>query len=156
MSSPTTGFPVRSANAISESVPYAPPTATTASAARTTSGLRISPNPVVIATVTCGFAAPRSEPGSSPTTVPPAPAAPRDAASMTPPSPPHTTTAPASPSNRPTASARAASSVEASPGPITATYCACTRATLRRDRFLPRYRETCTSAVAFEPCQQLA
>ena len=118
---PTTGTPVRSANAISDNVPYAPPTAITASAARTTSALRISPIPVVSATVTCSLASARSVPGRIPSTVPPAPAAPRDTASITPPSPPHTTTAPRSASNRPTTSAHSAWSAVASLGPITAT-----------------------------------
>ena len=49
--SPTTGFPIFRAKAISESVPNSPEMAMTASAARTTSALRASPNPVGTATV---------------------------------------------------------------------------------------------------------
>ncbi len=116
-----TGTPVRNANAISESVPYAPPTAITTSTERTINAFRISPIPVVIATVTCGFASARARPGSNPTTVPPAAAAPRATASITPPRPPQNTTAPAWASSRPTASARAISSAVASLGPMTAT-----------------------------------
>ena len=60
--SPTTRLPAFSASAISDSVPYPPPTAISASAARTTSALRASPRPVGIATSTKGFAAARSSP----------------------------------------------------------------------------------------------
>ena len=77
---PTTGRPIRSANAISESVPKPPPTATSASTARTMSALRSSPMPVAMAIETQGFAAERSSPGSSPMVVPPASRAPRQAA----------------------------------------------------------------------------
>ena len=68
---PTPRLPAFSASAISESVPYPPPTAISASAARTTSALRASPRPVGIATSTNSFAAPRSVPGRIPTVVPP-------------------------------------------------------------------------------------
>src|SRR5207253_1158161 len=81
------------ANPISDSVPNSPPTATTASAARTTSPLRSSPSPVAMATTTCGFAALRSLPGRMPTVSPPSRRAPRQAASITPDRPPQTTTA---------------------------------------------------------------
>jgi hypothetical protein len=49
--SPTTGFPILSASAISESVPNSPCTAITTSAVRTTIALRASPIPVATATV---------------------------------------------------------------------------------------------------------
>ena len=119
---PTTGLPVFSASAISESVPKPPPTAISASAARTTSALRASPRPVVMATSTWRFASARSIPGRIPTVVPPAAFAPRQAASIAPPSPPQTSTAPASASSRPTSSAVESSCPVASPGPTTATY----------------------------------
>src|SRR5439155_3027084 len=119
---PTTGRPSFSASAISESVPKPPPTATTASDARTTSPLRSSPIPVGTATVTHAFAAERSSPGSSPIVSPPAACAPRHAAAITPPSPPQTTTAPAAASSPPTSSASRSCSDAASPGPTTAMY----------------------------------
>ena len=66
VSIPTTGIAGAQRERDLRERPVRPPTATTASAARTTSGLRISPIPVAIATVTCGFAAPRSEPRQQP------------------------------------------------------------------------------------------
>src|SRR5512132_2402060 len=115
--------PPFSASAISDSVPGPPPTATTASAARTTSPLRSSPNPVGIATSTQPLAAERSSPGRSPTVVPWRERAPRQAASITPPSPPVTMVAPASASSAPTSSASAhCASVASIPAPTTATY----------------------------------
>src|SRR3954452_1584664 len=120
VASPTTGLPAFSASAISLSVPHAPPMATTASAARTTSALRASPRPVGIATTTQPFASSRSSPGSSPTVIPPRERAPRHAASITPPSPPQTSTALAAAIPAPTSSAAASSSALARPGPTTA------------------------------------
>ena len=92
-----------------------------ASADRTIIVLRISPIPVGMLSVRNGFAASRLNPGRIPMLVPPASEAPRADASMTPPNPPHTTTAPACARRRPTSSAWAATSAEASPAPHTAT-----------------------------------
>src|SRR4051812_14186273 len=119
---PTTGRPVFSARAISESVPKPPPTATSASDARTTSPLRNSPMPVGTTTDSHGLPAARSVPGSSPRVSPPASRAPRHAAAITPPSPPQTTIAPAVASSRPTTSAARSRAASASPAPTTATY----------------------------------
>src|SRR3954449_13215117 len=118
--SPTTGRPVLRPSAISLRVPHAPPTATIASAARTTSALRASPSPVGTATCTQPLASARSRPGSRPTVIPPRERAPRHAASITPPSPPQTSTAPAAAMPAPTSSAAASSSVPARPEPTTA------------------------------------
>src|ERR1700722_15437164 len=63
VSRPMTGIPAFRANAISDNVPYSPPTATTASAARTTNALRASPRPVGMAMSTCGLASARWRPG---------------------------------------------------------------------------------------------
>src|SRR3954454_10218015 len=119
---PKTGFPLERANAISASVPQAPPIATTASAARATRPLRISPRPVGRLTSRWAFASERSSPGRMPTVVPPACFAPRDAASITPPRPPVTTVAPSSASRRPADSACSSCSAVAELAPITATY----------------------------------
>src|SRR3954468_18510651 len=135
--SPTTGRPVLRPNAISLSVPHAPPTAMIASAARTTSALRPSPNPVGTATCTQPLASLRSSPGSSPTVVPPRERAPRHAASITPPSPPHTSTAPAAAIPAPTSSAAASSSGRARPGPTTAIQGASGGTFRSRDRARP-------------------
>src|SRR4051794_24534404 len=118
--SPTTGRPALRPSAISLRVPHAPPIATIASAARTTSTLRASPSPVGTATCTQPFASSRSSPGSSPTVIPPRERAPRHAASITPPRPPHTRTAPASAIAAPASSAHATSRASARPGPTTA------------------------------------
>src|SRR3954447_3234376 len=118
--SPTTGRPALRPSAISLRVPHAPPTATIASAARTTSAWRASPSPVGTATCTQPLASPRSSPGSRPTVIPPRERAPRHAASITPPSPPQTSTAPAVAMPAPTSSAAASSSALARPGPTTA------------------------------------
>src|SRR5256712_3560885 len=89
----------------------------TASAARTTSVLRIQPMPVVIATSTSTFASRLSSPGRIPITRPPALFAPRLTASITPERPPVTTTAPRSASSFPTSSpARSARAGTGSPG----------------------------------------
>src|SRR4051795_9005414 len=118
--SPTTGRPALRPSAISLRAPHAPPIATIASAARTTSALRASPSPVGTATWTQPLASPRSSPGSSPTVVPPRERAPRHAASITPPRPPQTSTAPAAAISAPTCSAVSSSSGLARPGPTTA------------------------------------
>src|SRR3954469_19769038 len=118
--SPTTGRPALRPSAISLRVPHAPPIATIASAARTTSALRASPSPVGTATWTQPLASPRSSPGSSPTVIPPRERAPRHAASITPKSPPQTSTALAAAIPAPTSSAAASSSALARPGPTTA------------------------------------
>src|SRR5215212_285381 len=118
--SPTTGRPALRPSAISLRVPHAPPIATIASAARTTSTLRSSPSPVGTATCTQPLASPRSSPGSSPTVIPPRERAPRHAASITPPSPPQTSTASAAAISAPTSSAASSSSRLARPGPTTA------------------------------------
>src|SRR4051812_4388645 len=118
--SPTTGRPALRPSAISLRVPHAPPIATIASAARTTSALRASPSPVGTATWTQPLASPRSSPGSSPTVIPPRERAPRHAASITPPSPPQTRTAPAAAISAPTSSAASSSAGLARPGPTTA------------------------------------
>src|SRR5215467_2932787 len=122
VSIPTTGFPVFSASAISDSVPNSPPMAMTTSAARTTSAFRASPSPVGIATSTQAFASPRSVPGRIPTVVPPVDFAPRQTASITPPRPPQTTTARRLASSRPTSSAWSNCSRSAAPEPTTATW----------------------------------
>src|SRR5213593_4613030 len=99
------------------SVPMPPLIMITASAARTTSVLRIQPMPVVIATSTYAFASRLSRPGRIPITSPPAFFAPRLTASITPESPPVTTTAPRSASSFPTSSpARSARAGTGSPG----------------------------------------
>src|SRR6266545_1476777 len=99
------------------SVPTPPPIMITASAARTTSVLRIQPMPVVIATSTYAFASRLSKPGRIPMTSPPACCAPRLTASMTPERPPVTTMAPRSASSFPTSSpARRASAGTGSAG----------------------------------------
>ena len=118
----TEGTPVRLASAISLSVPQLQPTATTASAARTSRPLRSSPRPVGSVNVFSGAAPARSGPGSSPIAVPPASLAPRAAACITPFMPPVSTTAPRSASPRPTARAVSRSPARAeSLGPTTAT-----------------------------------
>src|SRR5205823_12602708 len=61
-------------------------------------------------------------PGRSPTVIPPAPAAPRDAASIAPPNPPVTTMAPSPARRRPISSHWAATSGLAGSGPTTSTY----------------------------------
>ena len=76
-----------------------------ASAARTVSVFRIHPMPVVIAISTYSFASRLSNPGSIPTTRPPAVFAPRLTASITPESPPVTTMPLRSAMRRPTSSA---------------------------------------------------
>ena len=68
--------------AISESVPQEPPTATTASAARTTKAFRASPIPVARGKTIQGFAWESSRPGRKPTVVPPPSTQPRAAASI--------------------------------------------------------------------------
>ena len=93
---PTTGLPIFSASAISESVPNSPCTAITTSAVRTTIALRASPIPVATAIVRYGLASSRESLGRIPTERPPASAQPPAAASITPPMPPQTRTAPAS------------------------------------------------------------
>src|ERR1700759_1522085 len=77
-----------SARAISDSVPDAPPTAMTASAAPTTRALRTSPRPVGSAICTHSLASRRSVPGRIPITVAPASRAP-------PRGPPHAAAPPA-------------------------------------------------------------
>src|SRR6185295_5315297 len=94
----------------------------TASDERTRITFRAWSMPVTIGMETQRLASRDSKPGRSPTTVPPARAAPREAASITPPRPPHSSTAPASAMARPTRSARAATRREQTPSPITPTW----------------------------------
>src|SRR5262249_44355001 len=91
----------------------------TASQKRTRITLRAWSMPVTIGIDTQRLASRASKPGRSPTTTPPAWAAPREAASITPPSPPHSSTAPASAMARPTPSASRATRREHWPSPIT-------------------------------------
>ena len=74
--SATTWRPMRSARPISESVPWRPPMATTASAAVTTTKLRTTPRPVAIGVLTNSLASDGSVPGRMPIVSPPAPRGP--------------------------------------------------------------------------------
>src|SRR5947207_2639156 len=91
----------------------------TASHERTSTTLRAWSIPVTIGIVTHRLASRRLKPGSTPTTVPPARAAPRDAASITPLRPPVRSTAPAPATAAPTRSAARAVAREHVPSPTT-------------------------------------
>src|SRR5438105_2704824 len=91
----------------------------TASHDRTRTTLRAWSMPVTIGMVTQRLASVRLNPGSTPTTMPPPSAAPRDAASITPARPPHRSTAPAAASAAPTRSAARVLARDATPSPIT-------------------------------------
>src|SRR5262244_3116461 len=114
---PMTGRPIFRAMAISDSAPYMPPTAITASHERTRTTLRAWSMPVTMGMVTQRLASRRRKPGRMPTTMPPGSAAPREAACMTPPRPPQRSTAPARATARPTHRARAAVRAEHVPSP---------------------------------------
>src|SRR5438093_1081014 len=91
----------------------------TASHERTSTTLRAWSIPVTTGMVTHRFASRRSKPGSTPTTAPPARAAPREAASITPVRPPQNTTPPARAMAAPTRSAVRAVAREHAPSPTT-------------------------------------
>src|SRR6202035_5600645 len=118
---PIAGRRLRTARAISDSVPSPPPKATTPSAVRARIALRPSPSPVAIARSTYWFAAAGSSPGSNPMVSPPAARAPRAACSITPVSPPQMSTASRSAMPRPSSKASSASDVRGSDSPQTAT-----------------------------------
>ena len=119
MPRPITGRPILRARAISDSVPYMPPTAITAWHERTRMTLRAWSMPVITGTATQRLASSPRKPGRMPTTSPPASEAPREAASITPPRPPEKRTAPARATSAPTRRARAAVRFEQVPSPMT-------------------------------------
>src|SRR5882724_1475639 len=90
-----------------------------ASHERTSTTLRAWSMPVTIGIVTHRLASRRLKPGSTPTTAPPARAAPRDAASITPVRPPQRSRAPARAMAVPTRSALRAVAREQTPSPTT-------------------------------------
>lgn len=116
------GLLVRTASAISLSVPQLPPTTITASALLTTRPLRSSPRPVGKATERKAFPFTREFPGRSPTVIPPSLCAPRHTASMTPPSPPQITMHCCCARSLPSRWAVSTSDDVAASGPTTATY----------------------------------
>jgi len=91
----------------------------TASHERTSTTLRAWSIPVTIGIVTHRLASRRLKPGSTPTTVPPARAAPREAASITPVRPPQRRTAPVRAMAAPTRSALRVVAREHTPSPTT-------------------------------------
>src|SRR5437867_11450595 len=93
----------------------------TASHERTSTTLRAWSIPVTIGIVTHRLAARRLKPGSTPTTVPPARAAPREAASYTPVRPPQGKTPPVRSLAAPTRAALRDVAREHTPSPTTPT-----------------------------------